>query len=120
MDLQAEGAGAAGQGLADPAHADDAQLGPARRRPSIQVGVQPAKPPAWTSVGALDQPAGHGHDQGHGHVGGVFGEHAGRVGDGDAARVGGGDVDIVDPGPEIGDQPQLRPGLARGRRRCGR
>ena len=41
VDRQAEGLGAAGQGLADAAHADDAQTLAPRRRPSIQVGDQP-------------------------------------------------------------------------------
>jgi hypothetical protein len=45
MDLQAEGAGAAGHGLTDAAHADDAEALAAMRWPSIQVGVQPSKPP---------------------------------------------------------------------------
>ena len=49
--------------------------------------------------GAFDQcGASRGHDQGHGHVGGVLGQHAGSVGH-DRCRldVGGGDVDMGRP-----------------------
>ena len=55
----------------------------------------------------LDQPARHGEDQRHRHVGGVLGQHARRVGDGYAARQGLLDVDMVEAVREAGDQLQL-------------
>jgi hypothetical protein len=61
--------------------------------------------------GPFDQPARHGENQRHGHVGGVFGQNLGRVGDGDAARMRRADVDIVDAIAEIGDHLQLAVGL---------
>ena len=83
------------------------------RLPSIQVGDQPRIAARLRHGGAFHQPAGDGHDQGHGHVGGVFGEHARGVGDHDAARVGGVDVDVVHAGAEVGDDPQPRTGARR-------
>jgi hypothetical protein len=73
--------------------------------------------PAAPLAAALDdarplrQPAHDGADQRHGHVGRVLGQHVRRVGHGDAARGGGRHVDLVDAVAEIGDQPELRPGL---------
>ena len=62
--------------------------------------------------GALGEPPRHGENERHGHVGGVFGEHARRVGDDDAAVPRRLEVDIVDAGAELGDQFELRAGLA--------
>ena len=86
---------------------------PKMRWPSIQVGDQPVQ----VLLGvlqhgrALGQPARHGQDQRHGHVGGVLGQHAGRIGDDDAAYARGIEVDVVDAVAEIGDQLELRAGL---------
>jgi hypothetical protein len=60
---------------------------------------------------ALRQTPWHRKDQGHRHVGGVLGQHAGRVGDNDSPVAGGIEVDVVDTGPEIGDQLQVGSGL---------
>ncbi len=117
VDLQAEGAGAPRHRLADAAHADDAEaLAP--DAVAEHPGRRPAGPVAVVdeNAGAFDQPARHGEDQRHGHIGGVLGQDAGRVGDGDAALNGGGDVDIVDAVAEIGDQLEL---LARFRQHRG-
>jgi len=111
VDLQAERPGAAGDRLADPAHADDSQPlagDTAAHHPGGRPAVEVS---GLGDVGAFDDPAGHGHDQRHGQVSGVLGEDARGVGDGDAARVGGGDVDVIDARPEIGDQLQPGPGL---------
>ena len=62
-------------------------------------------------MGALDHAPRDGQNQRHGHVGRVLGEDAGRIGDGDATLDGGGDINIIDAVAEIGDQPQLVPGL---------
>ena len=84
------------------------------RWPSIQVGDQPCQPllSLLSRIGAFGEPPRHGEDQRHGHVGGVLGEHARRVGDEDAAVPRRLEVDIVDAGAELGDQLELRAGLA--------
>ncbi len=112
VDLEAEGAGAAGHSLADAAHADDAEALSADAM-AEHPGRRPAGP--GFSFGqdrcAFDQPARHGQDQRHGHVGGVFSQNLRRVGDGDAAGMRRLDVDIVDAVAEIGDQAELAVGV---------
>ena len=105
VDRQAEGLGAARHRGADAAHADDAEpLAP--DAPAEHPGRRPAGPFAVVGqcVGAFDQPARHGENQPHRHVGRVFGQHVRRVGDGDAFLAGRSDVDVVDAVAEIGDQ----------------
>ena len=104
MDLQTKGLGALGHGLTDPAHTDNAQalaIDPATHHPGRRPALKAA---ALNHLSALNDAAGGGQNKGHGHIGGVFGQNAGRIGHGNAARIGGGDIDIIDPGPEIGDQ----------------
>ncbi|MNE24260.1 hypothetical protein D3C80_1175450 [compost metagenome] len=112
VDLHAEGLGAARQGLADAAHADDAQplapqLSPAHpgRGPALELARR-------DNVGALDDAATDRQDQGHGQVRRVLGQDAGGVGDDDTPAHGGVDIDMVHAGPEVGDHFQLlaRPG----------
>ena len=111
VDRHAEGLGAPGNGLADPAHADDAEaLAPdaAAHHP----GGRPAGPfTLLHHLHAFRDPARHGEDQRHGHVGGVFGQHPRRVGDVDAAVVGADHVDVVDAIAEVGDELEVWPGL---------
>jgi hypothetical protein len=96
--------------LADAAHADDPQP-LAGDSPAQHPGRRPAGEPAFADdVGAFDDPPQHGHHQRHGQVGGVLGQHPWGVGDDDPLRVGRHHVDVVDAGPEVGDQLQLRPG----------
>ncbi len=112
VDLQTEGARPAGHGLADAAHADDAEPLAADsvaehpgRRPSLPVLA------LGQNGGAFDQSPRHRQDQRHGHVGGVFGQHFRRVGHRDAARMRRSDVDIIDAVAEIGDHAQLAVGV---------
>ena len=114
VDLQAEGLGPLGHRLADAPHADDAEP-LAEDTMAEHPGRRPALPFALGVLEhhrAFGQPPRHGEDQRHGHVGGVLGEHARRIGDDDAAVARGLEVDIVDAGAELGDQLQVRPGLA--------
>jgi hypothetical protein len=104
VDRQAEGPGAPRQGLADAAHAHDAEA-LAGDAPPQHPGGRPAGPvPAGDDARPFGDPAGHRQDQRHGHVGGVLREHAGGVGDGDALGHRGRHVDVVDPVAEIGDE----------------
>ena len=112
VDREAERPRAARHGLADAAHADDAEtLAP--DAVAEHPGRRPARPvlAVGEDGGALDQPARHRQNQRHGHVGGVFGQNFRRIGHGDAARVRRDDIDIVDAVAEIGDQLQLAIGL---------
>ena len=107
MDLKPKRLGAPGQGLADPAHADDAQpLSPQF------AAAHPGRGPALESVvgddlSALDDAAADGQDQAHGQVGGVLGQDARCIGDDDPARHGRVDVDMVHARAEVGDHLQL-------------
>ena len=107
MDLQAEGFCPARDGLADPAHADDAEA------LAGQAAAQhPGRRPAIETAGIHDlrafiQAARHGKDQRHGDIGRVIGQHARRVGHGDAALDGALHVDIVHTGAKLGDEAQL-------------
>ncbi len=114
VDLQPESARPLGHGLADASHADDAE-------PLAEdaVAEHPSRRPAVPSIGAASEQRGafgqaprHGEDQRHGHVGGVLGQHARGVGDQDRPVARGFEVDIVDAGAELGDQLEVRPGLA--------
>jgi hypothetical protein len=112
VNLQAEGMRPACHGLADAAHADDAEpLSPDAM--AEHPGRRPARPVLTLGEdrGAFDQPPRHRENQRHGHVGGVLGQNFRRVGHGDAARMGGNDVDIVDAVAEIGDQLHLAVGV---------
>jgi len=107
VDLQAEGAGTPGQGLADTAHADDAQP----LAPQL-AAAHPGRGPALELAAghhrrALDDAPADGENQAHGQVGSVFGQHAGGVGDDQAAADRRLDVDVVHPGTEVGDHLQL-------------
>jgi hypothetical protein len=110
--LQAEGAGALGNGLTDAAHPDntealagDAMAEHPCRRPPLPVAV------GGQYVRAFGEPPRHCENQRHGHVSGVLGQNAGRVGDSNAALQCGGNVDIIDPVAEIGDQLQPLAGM---------
>ncbi|MNE04645.1 hypothetical protein D3C80_971820 [compost metagenome] len=116
VDLHAEGLGAAGQGLADAAHADDAQT----LAPQL-AAAHPGRAPALEltrrhDIGAFDDAAADGHDQAHGQVGRVLGQDARRIGDDDPAPHGRVDVDVVHARAEVGDHLQL---LARARNQVG-
>ncbi len=110
MDLQAEGARAMGDGLADAAHADDAEP---------LAGDSPPEHPGWRPAGPMsgrygsrpfdDAPRDR-EDERDRHVGRVLGEHARRVGDRHAAAQGRRHVDIIDAGAEIGDELHLLAG----------
>ena len=106
-DIEPEAARAMRHRLADPAHADNAQLlaadavaEHARRTPALPL----ARP---HQLLALGEAARHREDERHGHVGGIVGEHAGRVGDDDAARARGFQVDMIHARAEIGEQFQF-------------
>ena len=111
VDGEPEAACAAGQRLADAAHADDAHA--LALEPCAQHrGRAPAQPLALAHQPlALAHAARRCEDQRHRHVGRVLGQHARRVGHGDAALAGGIEVDMVDAGAEGSDQLQLRSGL---------
>ena len=104
MHLHAKGPRPARHGLTDPAHAQNAQTAPAdpsahqgRRRPAIPIARLHHRH-------ALGHAAGHGEDQRHGHIGGIVGQHAGGVRHQHATLARGGDINVIDPGPVIGDQ----------------
>ena len=104
VDLHAEGAGPAGHRLADPAHADDPK--PLSRQSAAH---HPCRGPALELArlnrpGAFHDPAGDGHHQGEGQVGGILRQDAGRVGHGDSAGRRRRHVDVVHPCSEVGDQ----------------
>ncbi|MNV29952.1 hypothetical protein D3C71_1212010 [compost metagenome] len=107
MDLHPKGLGPAGQGLADAAHADDAQT----LAPQL-AAAHPGRAPALEltrrhDIGAFDDAAADGHDQAHGQVGRVLGQDARRIGDDDPAPHGGVDVDVIHARAEVGDHLQL-------------
>jgi hypothetical protein len=108
MDFHAEGRGAAGERLADPAHADDGEA-LAGQRAAEKVGRPPAGPAALAdkALSFAEPPQRH-QDEGHGDVGGVLGKDVGRVGDCDAAGARRLEVDIVRADAVIGDQLQPR------------
>ena len=107
-------AAALGQGVADAAHADDAE------RPAGEVLAEmaerlPRLPLAGQAVVVpLDEPAGGGDQQAEGHVGGGVGQHAGRVADGDAAGRGRRDVDVVEADRVVADHLEARRGVEQG------
>ena len=107
VDRQPEPPRPAGDGLADPAHAHDAQ--PLAPYPVAQhPGRGPVLPVAEPDGAlAFRQPPRNREDQRHRHVGGVLGEHPRRVGDRDAAPFRRPQIDVVDAGREAGDQPQV-------------
>jgi hypothetical protein len=112
VDLKAESPGALGQRLADPPHADDAEAltgDPSAEHP----GRRPSGGPLVVrdDARAFGDPAGHGEDQRHRHVGGVLGQHAGRVCNRDAPLQRRRHVDVIDAVSEIGDQPKVGTGL---------
>ena len=112
VDLQPERLGAPRKGLADAAHADDAE--PLAGDPAPQ---HPGRRPSGPFRGGdrprpLDDAARDGENERHRHIRCVLGQDAWRVGDGDAAFGGGGDVDVVDAIAEIGDQLHLLAGKA--------
>ena len=89
------------------------------RFPKIRCPEHPGRRPAVPLVfrvleeaRAFREPARHRENERHRHVRGIFSENAGRIGDDDAAVPGGFQVDIVDTGPEIGDELQLLTRLA--------
>src|SRR5262249_35970974 len=82
VNLQPERAGPTRDGLSDSPHSDDAKsLAPDAM--AQHPGRRPARPVLVSSqyMRAFYEPAGHRQDQGHRHVGGVFGTDARRVGD---------------------------------------
>ncbi len=109
VDLHPEVPGPAGEGLADAAHADDAQpLAP--QLASAHPGGGPALEPAvGDGLRALDDAAAYGEDQGHGQIGGVLGQDARGVGNDQAAPNRRVDVDMIHPGTEVGDHLQVWP-----------
>ena len=113
VDLKAEGARAPRNRLSDAAHSDDAEPF-APDAMTEHPGRRPAGPVlvGGQHVRAFHQPARHGQDQRHGHVGGILGEDTGRVGDGNSALHRGCHIYIVDAVAEIGDELELVAGLA--------
>jgi hypothetical protein len=92
-DAHAEGFGAAGDGLADAAEADDAQP---RAADLARQGHRPLGPAAAAHITiGLDDAPGDGEDEGHRQVGDLVVEHVRRVRDGNAAFHGSGDIDAV-------------------------
>lgn len=102
-DVHGETASAAGDGLSDAAHAEDAESAVVDVLADKEVD-EPFAPFAGVNEGvALDDTAGRGHEEGEGEVGGGFGEDVGGIGDEDAAGGGGRDVDIVVADGDIGN-----------------
>ena len=103
VDLHAEGPGPVGHGLADAAHAEDAQplAGDVHAH---ELGRRPAHPVVGPQHGRALVGAPRGAQQAeHGDVGGGVGQHVGRVADRDAALGGRGDVDMLVADREGGD-----------------
>jgi len=101
-----EAIGAARDGRADPAQADDAQ-GRARHLASEKALRPRALPLAGAHEPvALDETPPHGQDQREGEVGRGGVQDAGRVRDGDPSCRAGLHVDAVVPDAEVGDEPQ--------------
>ncbi len=89
----------------DPAHPDQAQR-LARHLRAEHVGGSPAGPLAAAQVAlALAGPPRRHQQQRDGEVGGGVGQDVGCIGDRDPARLRGVDVDVVEPDPEVRDQP---------------
>ena len=107
VDLHPERFRAPGQGLADPAHADDAEpLAP--QFPSGHPGRGPALEPALGhDPGPLDDAATDRQDQGHGQIRRVLGQDARRIGHDQAAAHSRVDIDVIHTRAEIGDHLQL-------------
>ena len=106
-----EGQRAAGDGLADPAVAEDAQGGAGA---DVEADQHPRAPHPW--LAGADEPvafgdaAGGGEDQRERVVGGGPVQDAGGVGDGDPGGGGRGQVDVVVPDGDVRDDLQLRSG----------
>src|SRR5207302_1448807 len=106
-DAHAEAETAASDRAADPAEADHAE------GLAVDVGAPqevpfPRLPLSGARIGVgLDDPAGGGHQQREGEIGGGLGEDVGRVGDDDAASGGGGDVDVVVADGDVRDDLQV-------------
>ena len=102
-DPHGETGGPACHGLADAAHAEDAE------RVVVHVlADQQVDPPFRPLAGvhealALTQPAGRGQQKREGEVGGGVGQDVRRVGDQDAGARGGGNVDVVEADGDVGD-----------------
>ena len=102
-DVHGKPSAAAGDGLSDAAHAEDAESAVVDVLADKEVD-EPFAPFAGVNEGvALDDTAGRGHEEGEGEVGGGFGEDVGGIGDEDAAGGGGRDVDIVVADGDIGN-----------------
>ncbi len=108
MNRQTKPLGAAGERHADPPHPDDAEPLPPDPVPEHR-GRTPTGPAA-----AADQPFSFGEpardreDQRHRHIRGVLGQDTRRVGHDDAALLRRREIDMVDAGPERGDQLERR------------
>ena len=121
QDLHAEALRPARDGLPDPPEPDDADRRAMDVRPEQQQRT-PRLPAAAADVAvALGQPAGGGHQQRPGEVGGRLGQDARRVADRDTAPRAGGDVDVVEADGVVADDPERPARPRRGtRRRPGR
>ena len=107
VNLQAKGLGAAGDRLADAAHADNAQTlacQPAAHHPGRRPAIKAAR---IHDLRAFEQAARHGQDQRHGDIRRIIGQHARRVGHGDAALNGALHINIVHACAELRDQAKL-------------
>jgi len=107
---QAKAGRTARQRHADPAHAYDPQ--PLAPNPVPEHrGRAPARPATASDQSfAFGQSPCNCEDQRHRHVGSVLGQHPRCVGHDDAALLRRSEVDVVDPGPEGGDQLEPRAG----------
>ena len=83
--------------LADPAHADDADLAVAQRADAERILLRRPEAGAEIAVG-LDEFAQRGDQEPHRDVGDLLGQHIGRIGDHDVvlARVFGVDMVVAD------------------------
>src|SRR5215218_5221462 len=103
QDLHAEPhVGSPGHGARNAAHADQAESLPADVR-AEHVGGTPSGPGSTAHVALpFPGPATDHEQQGHGDIGGGFGQHVGRVRYGEPACLGGIDVDVIVADAEVG------------------
>jgi hypothetical protein len=95
VDLHAKGAGAVGNGLADAAHAQDAEP-LARHMHAHELGRSPAHPVVGSEHRhAFVRPPGGAQQAEQGDVGRGIGQYVGSVADGDVALGRGSDVDML-------------------------
>ena len=103
----ARGFDPASDGLADAAHADNADLAVAQRTDAERIILGLPQAGAQIFVG-LDELAQRRDQQAHGDVGHFFGEHVWRVGDDDVVLARVGRVDMVVANAKTRDHLELR------------